>query len=148
MDTKVWLLGILSGLFWSLGQSQQFQAMKYMGVSMTVPMSTGMQLVANTLAGALLFSEWKTGSTVGLGLLALFFLILGSTLTSRKEKSDQVSGENSVGKGIRTLLISTAGYAGYTIVFKAGNLDALATVLHKVLGWLSGPACSLSVRMR
>lgn len=52
LDAKVWLFGILSGLFWSLGQSQQFQAMKYIGVSLTVPMSTGMQLVANTLAGA------------------------------------------------------------------------------------------------
>jgi glucose uptake protein len=37
LDTKIWLLGIVSGLFWALGQGQQFQSMKYMGVSMTMP---------------------------------------------------------------------------------------------------------------
>ncbi len=87
LDAKVWLFGILSGLFWSLGQSQQFQAMKYIGVSLTVPMSTGMQLVANTLAGALLFAEWQTTKMVVLGLLALFALIAGAVLTSRTEKN-------------------------------------------------------------
>ncbi len=111
MDTKVWLLGILSGLFWALGQSQQFQAMKYIGVSMTVPMSTGMQLVASTLAGALLFGEWKTGKMVAMGLLALVLLVVGATLSSRKEKTGESSASGNYVKGIRTLLISTAGYA-------------------------------------
>ena len=65
LDTKIWLLGIVSGLFWALGQGQQFQSMKYMGVSMTMPISTGMQLVATTLAGALLFHEWRNGRDLG-----------------------------------------------------------------------------------
>ncbi|MFD1484713.1 GRP family sugar transporter [Lacticaseibacillus baoqingensis] len=138
LDTKVWLLGILSGLFWALGQSQQFQAMKYIGVSMTVPMSTGMQLVANTLAGALLFSEWKTGKDVSMGLLALVLLVVGATLTSRKEKSTDASAATSYAKGIRTLLISTAGYAGYTIVVNAGHLDATAVVLPQSVGMVIG----------
>lgn len=138
LDTKVWLLGILSGLFWVLGQSQQFQSMKYIGVSMTVPMSTGMQLVANTLAGALLFHEWKTGRDVTLGLLALFFLVIGAVLSSRKEKTGDASGQTQFAKGIRTLLISTAGYAGYTIVVDAGNLSATAVVLPQAVGMLLG----------
>ena len=138
LSTKVWLLGILSGLFWALGQSQQFQAMKYIGVSMTVPMSTGMQLVANTLAGALLFHEWQNGQQVGLGLTALVLLVLGAVLTSRKESTGEASGNQQYAQGIRTLLVSTAGYAGYTIVVNAGHLGAQAVVLPQAVGMVIG----------
>ena len=89
LDAKTWLLGIISGLFWALGQGQQFQSMKYMGVSMTMPISTGMQLIATTLAGALLFHEWHSGRDVLLGILALALLIIGATLTSRREQNDE-----------------------------------------------------------
>lgn len=138
LDTKVWLLGVLSGLFWALGQSQQFQSMKYVGVSMAVPMSTGMQLVASTLAGALLFGEWKNGKMVALGLTALVLLVVGATLSSRTEKSADADTNKSYGAGIRTLLISTAGYAGYTIVVNAGHLGATAVVLPQSVGMLIG----------
>ncbi|WP_179395010.1 GRP family sugar transporter [Lacticaseibacillus absianus] len=138
LDTKVWALGILSGLFWSLGQSQQFQTMKYIGVSMTVPMSTGMQLVANTLAGALLFHEWQSGQDITLGLIALLLLVFGAVLTSRKENTGDAAAQTSFAKGLRTLLISTAGYAGYTIVVNAGHLDATAVVLPQAVGMVVG----------
>ncbi|WP_225047054.1 GRP family sugar transporter [Lacticaseibacillus kribbianus] len=138
MDAKVWALGILSGLFWALGQSQQFQTMKYIGVSMTVPMSTGMQLVANTLAGALLFHEWQSGKDVSMGLLALLFLVLGAVLTSRKEKAAAGEGQTKLAQGLRTLIFSTAGYAGYTIVVNAGHLDATAVVLPQAVGMVVG----------
>ncbi|GMB70910.1 glucose transporter GlcU [Lacticaseibacillus rhamnosus] len=138
LDIKTWLLGIISGLFWALGQGQQFQSMKYMGVSMTMPISTGMQLIATTLAGALLFHEWHNGRDVLLGILALALLIIGATLTSRREQNDDFTSETGVAKGLRTLLISTAGYAGYTIIVNAGQLGALAVVMPQSLGMIIG----------
>ena len=127
LDTKIWLLGIVSGLFWALGQGQQFQSMKYMGVSMTMPISTGMQLVATTLAGALLFHEWRNGRDVTLGILALVLLIVGATLTSRREQTDDFTTQSGVAKGLRTLLISTVGYLG-----------ALAVVMPQSIGMIIG----------
>ncbi|MFD1430579.1 GRP family sugar transporter [Lacticaseibacillus mingshuiensis] len=138
MDVKVWAIGLAAGLFWALGQSQQFQAMKYIGVSMTVPLSTGMQLVANTLAGALLFAEWKTGKMVILGLLALVFLVAGAFLTSRKEKGGDAGTPLAYAKGIRTLLISTIGYAGYTIIINAGQVSTTGVVLPQSIGMVIG----------
>ena len=138
LDTKIWLLGIVSGLFWALGQGQQFQSMKYMGVSMTMPISTGMQLVATTLAGALLFHEWRNGRDVTLGILALVLLIVGATLTSRREQTDDFTTQSGVAKGLRTLLISTVGYAGYTIIVNAGHLGALAVVMPQSIGMIIG----------
>ena len=138
LDTKIWLLGIVSGLFWALGQGQQFQSMKYMGVSMTMPISTGMQLVATTLAGALLFHEWRNGRDVTLGILALVLLIVGATLTSKREQTDDFTTQSGVAKGLRTLLISTVGYAGYTIIVNAGHLGALAVVMPQSIGMIIG----------
>lgn len=137
MDTKVWILGIVSGLLWSVGQSQQFQTMKYIGISMTVPLSTGMQLVGATLAGALLFHEWQSGKDVTLGLLALTLLVFGAVLTSKKEVTDTES-KGMLSKGILTLLLSTAGYTGYTVVVRAADLDAMAVVLPQSVGMVIG----------
>lgn len=137
LDAKVWALGILSGLFWVVGQSQQFQAMKYIGVSMALPMSTGMQLIANTLAGALLFHEWETTQKVLMGVSALALLILGSTLSARKEQTGGGRAQE-FGAGLRALLISTAGLAVYTVVVRAGNLDATAVVLPQSVGMVIG----------
>ncbi|MEG2504115.1 MAG: GRP family sugar transporter, partial [Carnobacterium sp.] len=44
IDMKIMITGLLSGLFWVLGQQQQFQSMKFMGVSGALPISTGCQL--------------------------------------------------------------------------------------------------------
>ena len=49
---KLWAVGIVSGLCWCLGQNNQFKAMKAIGVSKAVPISTGAQLVTTTIAGA------------------------------------------------------------------------------------------------
>lgn len=49
---KLWTVGIVSGLCWCLGQNNQFKAMKAIGVSKAVPISTGAQLVTTTIAGA------------------------------------------------------------------------------------------------
>ncbi|HBL3277160.1 TPA: glucose transporter GlcU, partial [Enterococcus faecium] len=54
----IFLIGFLSGLAWSVGQNGQFHGMKYMGVSVGLPLSTGFQLILNTIAGAVFFHEW------------------------------------------------------------------------------------------
>lgn len=137
IDGRTWMFGIVSGLFWALGQANQFKAMKFMGVSMTVPTSTGMQLVANTLAGAILFHEWRSGRDITLGLLAMVALIIGAVFTSRRETKAQET-KSAMSTGMTALIISTIGYAGYTIVFTATHLDATAVVLPQSIGMVIG----------
>ena len=140
IDGHTWMFGIISGLFWALGQSNQFRTMKFIGVSMTVPMSTGLQLVANTLAGALLFHEWHSGRDVTLGVIALAVLILGSFYTSRRETKSvqQTEGRSEMAQGMQSMIISTIGYAGYTIVYTASHLNATAVVLPQSIGMVIG----------
>ncbi|WP_127849502.1 GRP family sugar transporter [Lacticaseibacillus hulanensis] len=139
VDTNTWIFGVVSGLFWALGQSNQFRSMKFVGVSMTVPVSTGAQLVANALAGALLFHEWKSGHDITLGLLAVLVLVVGATLTAHRDKVAGEPKQNmNMPAGIQALIISTIGYAGYTIVYTWAGLDATAVVLPQSIGMLIG----------
>lgn len=51
--------------------------MKAIGISVTVPVSTGAQLVFQSLAGVILFNEWNTTKTLSMGTIAMIILILG-----------------------------------------------------------------------
>ena len=85
MTVATVIFGFISGVFWSVGQRGQFQGMHFMGVSVGLPLSTGMQLILNIIAGALLFGEWQNGQDFLLGGLALILLIAGSFYTSRRD---------------------------------------------------------------
>lgn len=145
IDLRIVLIGFVSGLFWCVGQNQQFHAMTFMGVSVALPLSTGMQLVLNTVAGALLFREWQKPSDFLLGALALVFLIAGAYLTSKQDPDQEQAHPSgkmyNFGKGFRSLLFSTVGYGLYTIVVTWAGLDPLAIVLPQSFGMLVGAAC-------
>lgn len=136
-------VGLLSGLFWSLGQNQQFQSMSFIGVSTALPISTGFQLMGNTLAGVILFKEWVTTRDTVLGTTALIILILGVILTSLRDKKTAPavgSGEakNEFSKGFRAILISTVGYVLYSVTINASGVDPIAVILPQATGMLLG----------
>ncbi|MFD1672688.1 GRP family sugar transporter [Agrilactobacillus yilanensis] len=142
IDMKVVVVGLLSGVFWAVGQGNQFRAMKNMGISRAVPMSTGMQLVFNTLAGALVFHEWQTTKQISIGTMALVLLVIGATLTSLRDKNS-IYNKNDDGtefrKGFNALLLSTAGYLGYTVIVKWANFpDSTSIILPQAVGMFIG----------
>jgi glucose uptake protein len=135
------LIGLLSGLFWSVGQNGQFHGMKYLGVSVGLPLSTGMQLILNTVAGALFFGEWTQSRDYLLGIAALVLLVSGAYLTARQDGEKQPETENKMldfPRGFRSLISSTIGYGAYTIIITWAGLDPLAIILPQSLGMLIG----------
>ena len=62
------------------------QSVNLVGVSKTMPISTGLQLVGTTLFSAIFLGEWSTGLQVTLGLIAMVLLVTGIALTSLKGK--------------------------------------------------------------
>ena len=63
MPTLTWqifLIGFIGGLFWAIGQFGQFNSMKYMGVSVASPLSSGSQLVFGVLLGVFAFQDRKS----------------------------------------------------------------------------------------
>ncbi|MGX5377919.1 GRP family sugar transporter [Ligilactobacillus sp. LYQ135] len=139
---KLWIVGLVSGLFWSLGQYQQFSAMKAVGVSKAIPISTGAQLVTNALAGVILFHEWKTAHQLTIGSIALVVLVIGATLTALRDKQNTAINAERIQedwhRGARALTLSTLGYLGYTVVVTWTGVDTKAMVLPQAVGMVLG----------
>lgn len=115
--------------------------MKFMGVSVGLPISTGFQLILNTVAGAVFFHEWTKTKDFVLGFIALALLVLGAYLTARKDDDSGVQTDDSMlnfGKGLRALIFSTFGYGVYTIIITWAGLDPLAIILPQSIGMLVG----------
>ncbi|AHZ54501.1 RhaT/GlcU family sugar-proton symporter [Bacillus cereus] len=133
------IIGIISGLFWALGQANQLKSIDLIGVSKTMPISTGMQLVSTTLFGVIVFHEWSTTTSVVLGVLALLCIIIGIVLTSlqsKEEKNDEQKGNFK--KGIVMLLISTLGYLVYVVIIRLFGIDGWSALLPQAIGMVLG----------
>ncbi|MEC3335061.1 RhaT/GlcU family sugar-proton symporter [Bacillus cereus] len=142
LTPMVIIIGIISGLFWALGQANQLKSINLIGVSKTMPISTGMQLVSTTLFGVIVFHEWSTTTSVVLGVLALLCIIIGIVLTSlqsKEEKNDKQTGNFK--KGIVILLISTLGYLVYvviTLTIRLFGIDGWSALLPQAIGMVLG----------
>ncbi|RGC45657.1 GRP family sugar transporter [Enterococcus gallinarum] len=141
IDGWIVVIGLLSGLCWSVGQNGQFHGMKYLGVSVGLPLSTGMQLILNTIAGALFFGEWTQSRDYLLGITALILLVTGAYLTARQDGEQMPATENKMldfPRGFRSLISSTIGYGAYTIIITWAGIDPLAIILPQSIGMLIG----------
>ena len=141
IDGWIVVIGLLSGLCWSVGQNGQFHGMKYLGVSVGLPLSTGMQLILNTIAGALFFGEWTQSRDYLLGITALILLVTGAYLTARQDGEQMPETENKMldfPRGFRALISSTIGYGAYTIIITWAGIDPLAIILPQSIGMLIG----------
>ncbi|MCU09337.1 glucose transporter GlcU [Listeria monocytogenes] len=127
------IASFVSGAFWSLGQMNQFRAFTQVGVSKTMPLSTGMQLVGTSLFGVFAFHEWGTTSKLVLGFSALALIIIGIFLTSYQQHKDESSGQN-MKKGIITLLISSVGYVGYVVITRWFDISGWDAILPQAIG--------------
>ncbi|QOH65129.1 glucose transporter GlcU [Bacillus amyloliquefaciens] len=139
LSGRIFIVGIISGLFWSLGQSNQLKSIQLMGVSKTMPISTGMQLVSTSLFGVIVFKEWSTPIAITLGILALIFIIIGIVLTSLEDKKGRAGGEpGNLKKGIVILLISTLGYLVYVVVARLFGVSGWSALLPQAIGMVIG----------
>lgn len=135
MNLPIFLLSMLSGMFWALGQIGQFVSFTKMGVSKTMPISTGLQLIGNTIIGALIFGEWNSINEYVLGTLALILIIIGVVLTTVTRKA---SSQKIVGKDLLFLLFTTVGYWVYSAFPKAVSASAQSMFLPQTMGILVG----------
>ncbi|MBC1586227.1 GRP family sugar transporter [Listeria seeligeri] len=131
--TTILIASFVSGAFWSLGQMNQFRAFTQVGVSKTMPLSTGMQLVGTSLFGVFAFHEWGTTSKLVIGFSALALIIFGIFLTSYQQHKDENSGQN-MKKGLITLVISSVGYVGYVVITQWFNISGWDAILPQAVG--------------
>ncbi|EUJ26370.1 glucose uptake protein [Listeria floridensis FSL S10-1187] len=131
------IASFVSGGFWSLGQMNQFRAFTQVGVSKTMPISTGMQLVGTSLFGVFAFHEWGTTGKLILGFSALALIIVGIFMTSYEEHKNAESS-NNLKKGIATLIVSSIGYVGYVVVTRFFDISGWDAILPQAVGMVIG----------
>lgn len=127
-NLTVIIVGLISGALWAFGQGNQLRSISLIGVSKTMPISTGMQLVGTTLFSAIFLGEWSTGIQVTMGIIAMVLLVTGIALTSLRGKNEGKSNDPEFKKAMLILVISTIGYVGYVVIadiFGVSGTDAL-----------------------
>ncbi|HCD07956.1 ribose/proton symporter RbsU [Companilactobacillus crustorum] len=133
---KQFLYTFLSGAFWSLGQILVFYAFSEMGVSRTMPISTGFQLIGASLWSVIVLGEWASGKSKLIGFSAIVLIIFGVWLTTYSEKKLPKSdgGVNAI-KGVVLVAFAEIGYLGYSAFPQAfKHLDGFQAFLPQALG--------------
>lgn len=130
---NIFIISLISGVFWTFGQMSQFISIKLMGVSKALPISTGMCLISNLLVGIIVFKEWSTIQNVVLGSMAILLIIVGVFLISH-EKDASPSGVHS--KAILNLFISTVGFVMYVAILRYFQIDGWIAILPQAIGML------------
>ncbi|MCJ1969918.1 GRP family sugar transporter [Lactococcus carnosus] len=146
LDLTTILIGLVGGGLWSIGQNEQFKAAKFMGVSVAGPLSSGAQLVIGSLIGVLAFGEWSKPIQYLLGSIAIIVLVIGFYFSSRKDPNiESVSGQQHLGKGLRSIAYSTFGYVLYATLFNNLSelifhvkIDTLTVILPMSVGMMIG----------
>ncbi|MBY6178587.1 GRP family sugar transporter [Staphylococcus warneri] len=137
-DLTVIIVGLFSGALWAFGQGNQLKSVNLIGVSKTMPISTGMQLVGTTLFSVIFLGEWSTMVQVVFGLLSMVLLVAGIALTSLKAKNEGKSDDPEFKKAMGILLISTVGYVGYVVLGDIFNVSGTKALFFQSVGMAIG----------
>lgn len=130
-NPTILLVGLASGAFWAIGQYLQFQSFVRLPVSEAMPISNGTQLIGTTLIAALFFKEWSTGLSIGLGIAAIFIIILGIYLTNYSEAQNVQQSKKSA---IISLLLSSCALTAYVTIPKVFDLSGAEIIFPQAIG--------------
>ncbi|MHB9438256.1 30S ribosomal protein S9 [Schaalia turicensis] len=118
------IVAFVTGLIVGWGLVDQVAAFNVLGVSRTMPVSTGGQLAAISLGGVLLFGEWRHGGALPVGATAIIVLILGIWFVSRTEEGSDTKNLDWA-RGTRLLMTSTFAFSSYVRALRLGISRAL-----------------------
>lgn len=135
LNLHILWIGMLSGVFWAVGSVGQFKGINYLGVSKSMPISNGGQIIGTSLLGVLL-GDWVTSTSKIYGFVALALIIAGIVFTSYKESG---TGEQPQWKkGILINLISVLGFTLYVGILKYYNISGWQSILPQSFGQVIG----------
>lgn len=138
VSTTAFWFSVVCGALWTIGQIGQFISFKRIGVSKTTPISTVLQLVGNSIIGAIIFGEWRGAKALTIGFVALAVVVVGALLTSVTEGT---SSKKVTTGDFLFLLCTTIGYWIYSAFPKipvVADQSALGIFLPEMLGILLG----------
>lgn len=134
ISMQAFIISFVSGLFWVVGQIGQYISFNKIGVSKTMPLSTGLQLIGTSLIGVIFFNEWPGLINRIIGFLVILLIIVGAVLTTRGEGSKS----GAIKEGVILLATTSIGYWVYSAIPKVVNADGINIFLPQMIGVFLG----------
>ncbi|MGA3272020.1 GRP family sugar transporter [Lactiplantibacillus pentosus] len=128
------IMAMIAGAFWIIGQLGQYTGYANVGVSKTMPISTGLQLVGTSLVGAFLFGEWGTTFAKLVGGLGVLLLVVGVIMTSIQDRQEAAGGNQR--RTIVMLIVTTIGFIVFNAIPKALSASGIAIFLPESVGMI------------
>ncbi|HEV2481908.1 MAG TPA: GRP family sugar transporter [Puia sp.] len=135
LDQHIFEISMCSGLFWAVGSFGQYMGITYLGVSRSIPISCGTQIIFASLMGILL-GDWATPAAKIYGFAALILIIIGIFFTSYQ--STHEGKRSQWGKGIGINVVSSLGFTGYVAVLKYFHINGWDSLLPQSVGQIVG----------
>lgn len=152
LDQHTFVIGLCSGLFWAVGSFGQYMGITYLGVSRSIPISCGTQIIFASLMGILL-GDWATPVAKIYGFAALALIIVGIVFTSYQSRARETSATGTGvagtgasvrkknaqwGKGIGINIVSSLGFTGYVAVLNYFHINGWDSLLPQSAGQVAG----------
>lgn len=131
----IFIIGFLSGVFWSIGSVGQFMGINALGVSRATPMLNGGQIIGTSIMGVML-GDWASAGAKTYGFIALFLIIVGIFFTSYKQQNDN-KVHTQWTRGIVINLIAVLGFTAYVGILKYYRLDGWSSIFPQSIGQIT-----------
>ena len=130
------LLAMVAGAAWVVGQCGQYYSYSKIGVSETMPLSTGLQLIGVPLVGVLIFGEWPSTQAKLFGFLGILALVVGVAFTSLTDKGTAEGNKQNQTSTMIILALTTLGYITSSSIPKALKGDGVMIFLGQTIGMM------------
>lgn len=134
IDAKTFWMAALAGAFWVIGQLGQYTGYAKVGVSETMPISTGLQLIGTSLVGVVIFGEWGSTSAKIWGFIGIALLIIGAILTSVSDSGTSEGNKSNQTGTIIMLVCTTLGFIVYNAIPRALSASGIAIFFPESVG--------------
>lgn len=135
LTPHIFIISLLSGIFWAIGSVGQFMGLNYLGVARSIPISNGGQIIGTSLLGILL-GEWATFYSKIWGFSALILIIIGIIFTSYKDGKEGESPQWK--KGLLINFVSIIGFTLYVGILKYYKINGWSSILPQSFGQIVG----------
>lgn len=133
----IFIIGFLSGVFWSIGSVGQFMGINALGVSRATPMLNGGQIIGTSLMGIML-GDWASSGAKTYGFIALFLIIVGIFFTSYKQQQEDGKKANIQWlRGIIINVIAVLGFTAYVAILKYYKIDGWSSIFPQSIGQIT-----------
>ena len=146
------LISVLTGAMCAWGVTLQLLSFRLVGVSRTMPVSSGMQLSLTALGGVMLFNEWSNAAALSAGIAAIAVIVLGIAFTTYTERKKTRLPDSAVEYGLtaktvspQTMLlglginfISALLLAGYVVTMRASGQSFSQFMFPQSVGFVLG----------